>query len=452
MKKTLLIAVAAMFVAMGANAQFKRVSQATKFVPQATKVVPQAAPVMMKQAPMDQTEQLVATHVKPVANHRAAADLEGTYILDYANWDGDFTASSTFTITAETGKAKTFGENEAEEEIEVEFDYNLRLDNFTYEGAKVYAFFDEENNTITIPVQAAGTYSPSYPDYRTGGLVTVNGEPYNYGFDIVLVVEEDGTLYNYDFAEELAEAGWPEGSALTGFWTYLPGLGYLAYGTTMEFYVPNASMRDNEVHIENGSWGNWTWTTRPVFVEDFDTEYVVHNFFGLCPISIAVDGDKAGIATPVRVEDHDYADEGEDPNYIQIWQWNEELDDRVNPGLITGNIVEEDGVKYIEFYDTEYKEAWTDPDGTEHEAGNYYIKDYTKWFMVHSTYGDTGAYWWGEARYALIALPLETTGITEMKNDGRQLTTSKTYNLLGQEVTPATKGLVIKDGRKVVVK
>ena len=146
------------------------------------------------------------------------------------------------------------------------------------------------------------------------------------------------------------------------------------------------------------------------------------------------------------------ADEGEDPNYIQIWQWNAELDDRVNPGLITGNISEEDGVKYIEFYDTEYKEAWTDPDGTEHEAGNYYIADYTKWFMVHSTYGDTGAYWWGEARYARIAIPLETTGITELKNDGRQLTTSKTYNLLGQEVTPATKGLVIKDGRKVVVK
>jgi hypothetical protein len=119
--------------------------------------------------------------------------------------------------------------------------------------------------------------------------------------------------------------------------------------------------------------------------------------------------------------------------------------------LITGNIVEEDGVKYIEFYDTEYKEAWTDENG-EHPAGDYYITDYTKWFMVHSTYGDTGAYWWGEARYLYVAIPTETSGISELKNDGRQLTTSKTYNLLGQQVTPATKGLVIKDGKKMIVK
>ena len=438
MKKSLLIAIAALFVAIGANAQFNRVPQATKFVPQATKVVPQAAPVMMKKAPMDQTERLVANHVKSTVSHRAASDLEGTYILDFANWDGDFTSSSSFTITAETGTAKVISENEAGEEVEVDFDYNLRFDNLSFAGAVVHGFFDETDNTIYIPCQVAGSYS-TYGDYRFSGLVTVNGEPYNYGFDVLLVVDEDGTIYNYDFADELAENGWPEGAAISGFWTYLPGQGYLEYGTTMEFYAPNASMGDVEVHLKNGDWGDWERAEYDVHVEDYGSELVVHNFFGLCPLSINIEGETASIATPVRMMNDDFAEEGEDPDYIQLWQWDEEFENIVNPGCFTGHVYElTDGRKLIEFYDTDDED--------------YIIKDYTKWFMVHSTWGDSGAYWWGEA-YGVYLIWGEASGagINEV-NTVNKTAAAKTYNMMGQEVGKDAKGLLIRDGRKYIAK
>jgi hypothetical protein len=118
--------------------------------------------------------------------------------------------------------------------------------------------------------------------------------------------------------------------------------------------------------------------------------------------------------------------------------------------LITGNIVEEDGVKYIEFYDTEYKEAWTDESGS-HEAGDYIITDYTKWFMVHSNWGETGAYWWGEARNVYIIYGTPSSGINDI-NNASVGKSNKTYNLMGQEVNASAKGLVIRDGKKFVVK
>jgi hypothetical protein len=460
MKKTLLIAIAAMFVAMGANAQAKKLNGHQKPL---SIVEKQVTSPKVSFAP-DNFGPMTVTLTKD-AVRRAPADIAGTYILDEKNWDRDFTSSSTFTVEEAAGTIVLDMYDKDEETGEYPtFDYNVKITDFTYAGTVAYGFYDEETKEIFIPVQTTiaemiGSNGTNYGRIVFSSMVLdQEGEALSYGYPMVLLINDDGTVEveEGDFSEEAEENPEYEGAYIGGYCNFLPDYGEEGaiwnYGFEIELFIPNAMMQDNEVHIENGGWGNWAWTSRPVFVEDFDTEYVVHNFFGLCPISISVEGDQAGIATPVRVMEYNYADEGEDPNYIQIWQWNEEFDEIINPGLITGNITEEDGVKYIEFYETEYKEAWTDPDGTEHPAGNYYITDYTKWFMVHSTWGDSGAYWWGEARYTSIAIPLETTGITELKNDGRQLTTSKTYNLLGQEVTPATKGLVIKDGKKMIVK
>ena len=422
--------IAAFMVAMGTNGQVKR-------VPMAKKVVPQEAPVKMKKAPESKTKFLAPTHVKTNVSRRAAGDLAGTYILDFANWDGDFTASSAFTITAETGTIKVVSENEQEEEIEVDFEYNLCLENFTFTDAKVYAFYDETENTILIPYQAAGTYSTK-GTYRVSGLLTVNGEPYNYGFDILLTVDEDGNLENYDFADELKEAGWPEGSAITGFFTKLVDGGYLEMGTTMDFYAVNASMGSYEVHLTSGAWGEWTKTEHPVAVEDYGSEVVVHNFFGLCPLSITIEGSEASITTPVRMMNDDFAGEGaEEPDYMQLWQWNEDKS-IPNPGKIVGKVSElKDGRKAIEFYDT-------DEEGYIHTSS-------TQFFMVHSTYGDSGAYWWGEAQGLWVLYGSETTGVNAIisaNNNG----IAKSYNLMGQEVNASAKGLVIRDGKKFVVK
>jgi hypothetical protein len=447
MKKSLLIVIAALFVAIGASAQGNLLSHAKKI---ATPMTPK---MEMKKA----SDTDVVKFVTPKANagRRAAGDIEGTYILDYANWEGDFTTSSTFTITAETGTAKVLDSDDEGNEIEKDFEYNIRLNDFTFSGGVAYAFYDEENATIQIPAQVIVASYSTYGRIIFAGLVTKEGAPYNFGFDMLFEVDSDGTLYNYDFSEELAAAGWPEGCAITGFYDYLPDYGsgqsYIEIGTTAEVFPANAIQGGVEVHIESGAWGSWTRQSHMTFVEDYGSEIVVHNFFGLCPISITIEGDKASIATPVRVMDSDYADEGEEPNYIMINQWDENFENILNPGLITGNVtVDTDGTKYIEFYDTEYKEAWTDESG-EHEAGNYIINDYTKWFMVHSTWGDNGAYWWGEARNVYVAIPnAGGTGISNVKTTAKNGV--KTYNLMGQEVNPSAKGLIIRDGKKMLNK
>jgi hypothetical protein len=71
--------------------------------------------------------------------------------------------------------------------------------------------------------------------------------------------------------------------------------------------------------------------------------------------------------------------------------------------------------------------------------------------MVHSTWGETGAYWWGEARNVYIAIPnAEPAGISNVKTNAKN--TVKTYNLMGQEVNANAKGLIIRDGKKLINK
>ena len=455
MKKSLLIAVAALFVAIGANAQVKwqrTMNVKQNGIPQATKVMtPKVAKMeIMKASNTDLVRHDGLTNVN--TSRRAVADIEGTYILDYGNWDGDFTTSSSFTITAETGTAKVIGSDEEGNETEEDFEYNIRLDDFTFAGGVAYGYYDEENATILIPVQTIVSSYSTYGRIVFAGLVTQDGTPYNFGFDLVFEVDSEGNLINYDFEEELAAAGWPEGCAITGFYDYLAdygtGMSYVELGTSLDVLVPNALMGATEVHIQSGSWGEWGRATYPICVEDYGTELLVHNFLGLCPISINVSGDKAGIATPVRAEDYNYGSD-EAPDYIQIWQWDENFENIINPGEITGNITVEDGLKYIEFYDTEYKEAWTDEQG-DHEAGNYIITDYTKWFMVHSTWGDTGAYWWGEARNVYLVMADDASGISNVKVTPN--TNDAIYNLAGQRVDNKYKGIVIKNGNKMIQK
>jgi hypothetical protein len=71
--------------------------------------------------------------------------------------------------------------------------------------------------------------------------------------------------------------------------------------------------------------------------------------------------------------------------------------------------------------------------------------------MVHSTWGESGAYWWGEARNVYFMYADDTTGIDEIANT-KNNNIVKSYNLMGQEVSGNTKGLLVRDGKKLFVK
>ena len=437
---------AAFMVAIGANAQFKRTVQSTM------KAAPMATELKVKKA-NDKLVPKAATPVKDMKTRRAAGDISGTYILDYDNYYGDFTASSSFTITAETGTTK-ITDIESEEAVDtISFDYNVRLDGFTYENGTAYGYYDEETSSIVIPVQTIYTHN-TYGRVVLSGVTKNDEGPQSIGFDMILIVENDGTVSFYDFEEELAEAGF-EGEYMSGWYSFLPDDeegGAWNMGFDVEVLPVNAYTIGDETHIVNGGWGEWTETRHMVSVEDYETELVVHNFFDLCPISITIDGDKASIATPVQVSDYNFAEDDEDPDYWQIWQWNADFTEALNPGAITGNVkITENGSKVISFYDTEYREAYTDDEGVEHEAGDYIIPDRTKYFMVHSTYGENGAYFWGEACYVYLVIPGDMTGINDVKSSTKN-NAGTTFNLMGQQVSKSAKGLLIRDGKKFIVK
>ena len=447
---------ATLMVAMGANAQRTRISDMQSAM---TKIAPAKEMVSMPMGMTNSTPTMKIT--KKMNSRRALGNIAGKYILDAANWYGDFIESSEFTIEEETGTIELDQYKQTEEGTYPSFEYNVKLVGFGATRSTIYGSYDEETSSIYLPVQTAFTYTKDEVDYPvvfTGLVQDADGNPVSYGYEMELLFdEEDGAveIYEGDFEEEIEEGDMEEGCYIGGYWyvmpTYLSSSGNpmaYTYGFDIEVFIPNATLEATEVHIESGAWGSWKRKEYDVCVEDYGSEMVVHNFFNLIPLSMTVDGDKVSVATPVKAIDYDYAGEGEEPNYIQIWQWDENFENILNPGAITGTIEQYEDGKLIRFYDTEYREAWTDEYG-DHEAGNYYITDYTKWFMVHSTWGENGAYWWGEARYVDIFIPNEGDGIENVNANTKN--SYKTFNLMGQQVKNA-KGIVIRDGKKVIVK
>lgn len=444
MKKTLLIAVAAMFVAMGANAQ--RIAQSIKM---------QRAFENLKLEKTSTTKlssSIVERHDKV---SRRAEGVEGAWILNADNFDADFTESSLFTIESATGTITLDMYDKDEETGEFPtFEYNVILKDFTYSGATVYGFYDVEGAYILIPVQTIFVH-PTYKEIVISGGHRSGANNVSYGSVLILDVNEDGTME----VDPNLEEGESEEDATTGWISFLPNYedGNLwNYGFDLAIMQPNATMKYATTSDFFGGTGEgWANAEMRVCVEDFDSEWVVNNFLGLTPVSITLNEDGT-CAIPLGIKVYDY-DQEEPYGYFRLVGIS--IDGKYivrNYEKTAFNGFYEPG--YAEFFKTVYKEAWTDEDGTEHEAGNYFDDsddNYCRYFAVATANDSDGkAYVLGYVCNMTIETDehAETTGITELKNDGRQLTTSKTYNLLGQEVTPATKGLVIKDGRKVVVK
>ena len=447
MKKSLLIAVAALFVALGANAQAKRVINATKVSAPMEKV-------QLEKASVTGIKDVIANHSKKAnAPGKAASDLAGMYILELQNFDFTITTSSYFEIEAESGTTMVY--NLETDEDNVEFEYNIKLIDFTWEGGVAYGFYHEDEGYIDIPVQTIGT-NATYGRIVLSGVTCDSDGPAHVGFDMILDVDADGSISLYDLSQELEDAGYT-GEYMSGWYSFLPDDadgGVWNYGFEIEFFAPNATMKDYERHVASGGWQDWAWTEYPVYVEDFGTDVVVHNFFGLAPVSIARDGDTAIISfsedDPIIMYDYNYGD-ADNPDYMHIWTLSEDGEGLIENGSITGTFIGEgDNLEEIAFYELEYRDENYDGSGT-YDAGYYYVFDYTKWFMVSTTYGDQGAYWMGEYMWVGITMDGATTGVVAPKVTPEN-PNAKIYDLQGRAVDSNYKGVVIKNGKKFVVK
>ena len=454
MKKTLLTLVAAMFVALTVNAQLKHIAQPVAIKDKAA---------LMMSSYSSQAPQRVESGMKAVKVAHAEDGIAGEYILDYQNLKGDFTSSSVFNIEEAEGTIVL-----DQYEGSPEFTYNVVLNDFTTTGAKVKGFYDAEQGTIEIPVQDLGdartvfgyTGETEIGNVVFSALVCVNGTPTTYGYGMVLLVNEDGTLSidKGDFSEEIAAGQIAEGAAITGFYNFLTveGLGAWNFGMEALVFIPNATLNYITTSTTFGGTGkSWAQVQKRVHVENFENELLVHGFLTVAIASIMYD-DEGNCMLPCGQEmsDHDYSDESFEygrmrivGSYIDGTSIYPDFDKESINGFWKDNV--------FEFFKTEYKEAWEDERG-QHEAGYYMVDDdenYVRYFTVLTAL-DADGQGYGMGWVANMSLELDPDDVDGIANAtvATEKNNSVVYNLMGQPVSKNFKGIVIENGKKVVRK
>lgn len=201
MKKFLLTTVAAFIVAMGANAQFAREAKLTNGLAFNKEVKMENA--------MTKDYHSFVSH-KLNAHRAATTTIDGDYILNAANFEADFTASTTFSVVSQNGTITL-----DQYENNPEFQYNVVLNDFSYAGAKVYGNYNAAQGFIEIPVQTIFTH-PTYKEIVISGGYRKGETNVGYGKSIILLVNEDGTM---DIDEDIEEEG---DYATTGWVSFIP--------------------------------------------------------------------------------------------------------------------------------------------------------------------------------------------------------------------------------------
>ena len=441
--------IAAFMVAMGANAQAIRIAKNTEMY----------NPTVVKMENVMKKEFKAFAGIKTpkqVTRRAGETGLDGEYILNSDNYEGSFTASSSFTIESGTGTI-TLDMYAEEGQAAPEFQYNVVLKDFTYTGGVAYGNYNAEEGYIEIPMQTIAVH-PTYKEIVLSGGYRADDDKVGYGKEIILMVNDDGSMDIYGDVEEEGDM------ETTGFVSFIPNYetpSLWSTGFDIMVLVPNATLNYNTTAKSLGGTGSgWSKVSKRVAVEDYGSEILVNNFLGLCPISVSVDAQAGTCNIPLGqyVDDYDY-----EKKYPEFPYGCLRLVGCVIEGQSIGRdytktalngFISEDGLEY-DFFKIEYKEAWTDTDG-EHEAGYYYVDDdpnYVRYIAVATAAdGEGAAIGMGWCCNIWFEIDSEDpSGIAEMKANTKNATV-KTYNLMGQEVGANAKGLVIRDGKKMLVK
>lgn len=442
MKKSLLIAVAALFVAVNVSAQKPRVLPVTKcysHVATQTQVpTTMSAPVMPK------------AHQSVSKSHRAATEgIAGDYILNAVNFEEDFTESSMFSISEESGTIQLdqYKDNPS-------FEYNVVLNDFTYTGAKVYGFYNAEEAHIEIPVQTIFVHSTYKEIVLTGGY---RKDAENLGLykELILNVNEDGTLDVYEDYDETD----PEDHPTTGFVSVIPNYedGSLwSYGFDLNMMKPNATLTfiTNNANFD-GVYGEpdengWYDAELRVYVDDYESQFVVSNFLGMSTVDVTVDGPNVcSIKLGQEVEDYDYKNYDADANgRLRL----------VGVSYSGGNGLTRDATKeYLNGFYSDNRDLLWFAKYVKNDEGKLVVShddnNYCPYFVITTDPTATkvlGIGWFGYPELVLDSYS-DPSGISEV-NTANKTATAKTYNMLGQQVNAGAKGLLIRDGKKFIAK
>lgn len=435
MKKSLLIAVAALFVAVGANAQYARIAQTSKMLPLSGNATKE-----MKFS-VKQDVSIVNRNIS--LSHRAAG-VDGTYIMESDDSDGfTFLSNRLFTIESSTGTI-TLDQYEGSPS----FDYNVVVKDFAYSGGVAYGFYNEEGGFIEIPSQTVFTHATYGPFVLSGAYEPGDGY-IHFGKEIILIPNEDGGFDIYPDVEE----GGDETTATTGWAIFVPEYGdggvLAAVGHDVSFFAPNAVMSSDVSGYmrTDGQTSGWQdeRAEYPVFVEDFGSEYVVHNFAGMAAISVAINGDgTCQIPLPQYVDDYSYEDDGfvyGCMRLVGIDLDGESIVRNYDKTSLPGFVKNVEGGQLVDFF-----ELTDEGKVLQDETHSPYLQ------IATGADANKAAYVLGSMFAIRLAIPTsDPSGISEVST-ANKTATAKTYNMLGQQVNAGAKGLLIRDGRKFIAK
>ena len=430
MKKSLLIAIAALFVAVGANAQktAKNVSlNGIKFD---------------KTAVMSSSQfgQNVTSKKFKVARRAAVGDLYGTYVATETGTDG--TTLNCFSVTLEEANLTEDGVT-----------YNVKIKDFWSEGTECYGVFDPNNNTLRIPslmtiwadesLEGLG-YNEKTKTYGPLVIINIDAEDnVDAEGDIVFIYDEDEGTFTFDDTVTTAYYIYAMGKTAegedVGSWTYAYDVSFAPYNGVMSFSTTSERFM-TEKPEEGSSWG---YGELPVNYEDWDTSYQINGFLKSGSVSIGVN-------------------ESENTATMMMHQ-----------PLSTDNYGEEEGLMELCGVALNKEEGTISVDATIESINGDYFKevtisdqlvDFIRFYAVdeehHYTYNEyfipltQGQNYWMGGWFCALDLILyknDPSGISEV-NTANKTATAKTYNMLGQQVNAGAKGLLIRDGRKFIAK
>lgn len=342
----------------------------------------------------------------------AQADLYGQYIM--TNYENIYSTS-----TAEMKKLEEDG---------VEY-VNLVWGDGDYDIVGTFA-----NDTITFPAQYVETWSGSetYGKLVLYGLVQKEDGMY-YSNDIHFVVDPETGVLN------LVEEGWnfniPD---------YSDGKYYWERGYASSLMKPNGVMA---AAVNGKSFGSgWVQKEWPIYIEDNTENIVVYNFLGMAAIGMDINEDLSvsiEMKQPIRELGSD------DPDTYGKYLCLNGVDTEGN-SIRSNNEKETSAARLSDFNSIiteEYMHVCSEWDS---EGSGYALC----WIADEATFTlNAGAFKITDDGTDPEPDPdPDETGIESVKTSDNQVKSQRTYNVMGQQVNPGAKGLIIRDGKKMFVK
>lgn len=347
------------------------------------------------------------TPVKGNVAKAAPASLSGVFIEDYIA--DDFHKTDSVVIAPA---------NAQDEEGNT---YNTQLLFYcgsAFTPSTVYGQYDASTSTLTVPCGQVAQTNETYGEIT---IYAFSGN--NYVENMTFDVSDNGILY-------LNEDGYQT------IFTY-NGSNYYYKNAESAQLVPQTG----EITFQSRATGSWAEYTSAVAVVDNEYTLDVYNAFDLGSLNlygtcISIDvNDDGSYSLPVAQNIYalsDLSSSADTDTYGEYLYLHGATTTYKEDGTVTASL-DESVTSYT---------GQTTSDGSI--LFDVYLPTISKLDADGAAYG-----WWN---YGMLITPSDPTGINNVAADQVKAHDSKTYNLAGQVVGKAYKGIVIKNGKKFIQK